>query len=118
MADDTAREENHEAPAEPVVADEVARAIVEKFEGSVAVDSHGQAVVYVDRSVFAEIAQFLRDEQEFTMLVDVTVVDHLLDSARLDIPGVPRERFEAVANYLSHTRNRRVRVICAVPESD
>ena len=28
------------------------------------------------------------------------------------------ERFEVVANYLSHTRNRRIRVICQLPEAD
>ena len=29
-----------------------------------------------------------------------------------------QRRFEVIANYLSHVRNRRLRVICAVPESD
>jgi NADH/F420H2 dehydrogenase subunit C len=80
-------------------------------------------VVYVDRSVFAEVAGFLRDEQQFTMCVDITATDHLLDGERYAPPelaaaGVAIERFEVVANYLSHVRNRRVRVICAVPDSD
>ena len=124
MADDDAREDVHEAPPEPVVPDdEVAAALVERFEGAVFARSHGQPVVYVDRSVFADVAAFLRDEQQFTMCVDVTATDHLLDGvryapARGSGEGVALERYEVVANFLSHVRNRRVRVICAVPEAD
>ena len=60
-ADDApAREDVHE-PEQPVVPDdEVAAAIVERFESAVFARSHGQPVVYVDRSVFAEVAGFLR----------------------------------------------------------
>ena len=124
MADDEAREEVHEAPPEPVAPDdEVAAALVERFPGSRFARSHGQPVVYVDRAVFAEVAQFLRDEQQFTMCVDVTATDHLLDGVRY-VPGrasgrgITTERYEVVANFLSHVRNRRVRVICAVPDND
>jgi NADH/F420H2 dehydrogenase subunit C len=130
MADDEAREDVHEAPPEPVAPDdppkpddEVAAALVERFEGAVFDRSHGQPVVYVDRAVFAEVAQFLRDEQQFTMCVDVTATDHLLDGVRY-VPGrasgrgITTERYEVVANFLSHVRNRRVRVICAVPDND
>jgi NADH/F420H2 dehydrogenase subunit C len=119
MADEEAREEVHEASPEPVAPDdEVAAALVERFAGSVFARSHGQPVVYVDRSVFADVARFLRDEQQFTMCVDVTATDHLLDGVRYAPPGVAIERYEVVANFLSHVRNRRVRVICAVPASD
>jgi NADH/F420H2 dehydrogenase subunit C len=122
MPDDTAREESHEDAASPVaaveIADDIAAAVVERFEGCVFDESHGQPVVYVDRDSFEPVAQFLRDEQQFTMCVDVTVVDHLLDGARRVVPGVAVERFEVVANFLSHTRNRRLRVICEVPEAD
>jgi NADH-quinone oxidoreductase subunit C len=119
MADETPREQDHEAerPA-PRTDDEVAVAIVERFPGSVAVDSHGQAVVYVDRASFADVARFLRDEQQFTMCMDVSAVDHLLDGARYRVDDVEPERFEVVANFLSHPRNRRVRVICQVPAAD
>jgi NADH-quinone oxidoreductase subunit C len=129
--DAPAREDVHEPEApEPAVVpgpelpdDEVAAAIVARFEGAVFARSHGQPVVYVDRSVFAEVAGFLRDEQQFTMCVDITATDHLLDgeryaAAELATAGVATERFEVVANFLSHVRNRRVRVICAVPDSD
>jgi NADH-quinone oxidoreductase subunit C len=119
MADDEAREDVHEVAPEPIAPDdEVAAALLERFAGSVFARSHGQPVVYVDRAVFADVAQFLRDEQQFTMCVDVTAVDHVLDGVRYLPAGASEERFEVVANYLSHVRNRRVRVICAVPEDD
>jgi len=101
-----------------VSADEIATALCDRFEGAVFRDSHGQPVVYVGREQWADVATFLRDEQQFTQCVDVTAVDHLLDEARVDVDGVEPERFEVVANFLSHERNRRVRVIAQVPASD
>ena len=124
MSDDTARENPHEAEtdAEAAVpeppADDIAAALLERFPGSIFNDSHGQPVVYVDRSVWHDVALFLRDEQEFTMCLDVTAVDHLLDGVRYCPPGVEGERFEIVSNFLSHRRNRRIRVICEVPAAD
>jgi NADH/F420H2 dehydrogenase subunit C len=123
MADETAREPDHEpaeteAPAIEPIADEVAAAVVARFPGSVFVESHGQSVVYLDRSVVVDVARQLRDEEQFTMLVDTVVVDHLLDGTRLRVEGVEPERFEVVVNFLSHARNRRLRIICQVPESD
>ena len=124
MADDTAREEDHEPGVngdEPVAApvgDEVAAVVVTRFPGSVFVESHGQPVVYVDRSVIAEVARLLRDEEQFTMLIDTVVVDHLLDGSRVSIDGVTPERFEVVVNFLSHARNRRIRIVCEVPATD
>ena len=108
MPDDDAREESHK-PEE---------AVVEKFPGTVFHDSHGQPVVYVERDAWLDVATFLRDEQQFTQCLDVTAVDHLVDSARSVPPGVSDERFEVVANFLSHPRNRRIRTICQVPERD
>jgi NADH:ubiquinone oxidoreductase subunit C len=98
--------------------DPVAAAVVERFPGSVAVESHGQSVVYVDRAVWAEAAQYLRTEEQFTQCVDVTAVDHPADLERPVVAGVAPERFEVVANFLSHPRNLRIRTICEVPESD
>jgi NADH-quinone oxidoreductase subunit C len=120
MADDTAREEDHEPEAngdEPI-SDDVAAAVVARFPGSVFVESYGQPVVYVDRAVMAEVALQLRDEEQFTMLVDTVVVDHLLDGSRVAVAGIAPERFEVVVNFLSHTRNRRLRVIGQVPADD
>jgi NADH-quinone oxidoreductase subunit C len=130
MADETPREEDHEpgvggdaAPSGALVGDEpindeVAAAIVGRFPGSVVAEHHGQPVVYVDRAVVAEVALLLRDEEQFTMLIDTVVVDHLLDGSRLSVDGVAPERFEVVVNFLSHTRNRRIRIVCQVPEAD
>ncbi|MCZ7535815.1 MAG: NADH-quinone oxidoreductase subunit C [Acidimicrobiia bacterium] len=48
----------------------------------------------------------------------MTAVDHLLDGDRYCPPGVAPERFEVVASFLAHARNRRIRVICEVPAAD
>jgi NADH-quinone oxidoreductase subunit C len=122
MADDEPREDEHkpatDAPARDVPDDDVAAALLERFDGAVFHRSHGQPVVYLDRAHWGEAGQFLRDEQEFTMLLDVTAVDHLVDVERLDVPGVTPERFEVVANFISHPRNRRIRLITEVPADD
>jgi NADH/F420H2 dehydrogenase subunit C len=126
MADEV-REPDHEGEPEPTAGDRadverpddpVAAAVCEQFTGAVWFASHGQSVVYLERSQLAAAAQYLRDEQQFTMCVDVTAVDHLVDGVRHHPPGVTPERFEVVANFLSHTRNRRIRLICEIPETD
>lgn len=118
VVDEGASEEIHERAERPAPTDEVAAALVAKFVGSIFHDSHGQAVVYADRSQMADIATYLRDEEQFTTCLDVTAVDHLTDAERLAVPGVTPERFELVANFISHARNRRIRVIAQVPTSD
>jgi NADH-quinone oxidoreductase subunit C len=119
MADGDAppREDVHEQDAAEV-GDEVAAAIVNRFDGARYADSHGQAVVYVPREQWHDVVAFLRDDQRFTQCLDVTAVDHLVDVERLIPPGVTAERFEVVANLLSHPRNRRIRLICEVPADD
>ena len=121
MADDV-REPDHEdgatAPERARPDDVVAAALLDRFAGSIFFASHGQSVVYLDRAQLAAAAAYLRDEEQFTMCVDVTAVDHLLDGVRHVAPDVAPERFEVVANFLSHARNRRIRLICEVPESD
>ncbi len=98
--------------------DDVMAAVCDRFAGAVAHVSHGQPVVYVDRGGWRDVARFLRDDQRFTQCLDVTAVDHLTDQERSVVPDVVPERFEVVANFLSHPRNRRLRVICEVPVSD
>jgi len=121
MPDETTSEDSDTAAAREAIhepGDEVAAALVARFPGSVAVDSHGQAVVHVAREQWHDVAAFLRDDERFTQCVDVTAVDHLVDAAR-DVPdGVTAERFEVVANFLSHPRNRRIRTIAQLPEPD
>lgn len=118
MTDAAPPDEASEAAEPPVVSDEVAAAVIEHFPSAVFRDSHGQAVVHVDRDGWHDVAAFLRDEQQFTQCMDVTAVDHLHDSTRLETMGVAPERYQVVANFLSHPRNRRVRVITEVPASD
>lgn len=113
---DELSEEILEVPAAP--SDEVAAAAVAKYPGTVAANPHGQPVIYVDRSAWLDLALWLRDEQQFTQCVDITCVDHLLLPGRTVPAGVTAERFEVVANFLSHPRNRRIRAICQVPIDD
>jgi NADH-quinone oxidoreductase subunit C len=123
MPDDQTSEDIHKAgggddtAAPPVIPDDIAAAVAERFPGAVFHDSHGQPVVYVERAAWLDLARFLRDEQRFTQCVDVTAVDHLVDAARFVPDGVHAERFEVVANFLSHPRNRRIRAVCQVPAS-
>jgi len=112
---DDAREEEHKV-APPW--DEVAAALCERFEGAVFRDSHGQPVVHLDREHWADAATMLRDDEQFTTCLDVTAVDHLTDAERPVVPGVDPARFEIVANFLSHPRNRRIRLIAQVPADD
>jgi NADH:ubiquinone oxidoreductase subunit C len=113
QTDAGAREAFHEPTA-----DGVAAAVAARVEGAVALRSCGQPVLCCDRRHLAEVARLLRDEQAFTSCVDVTAVDHLLDADRWVPPGIVPERFEVVANFLSHPRNLRLRVIVEVPEDD
>jgi NADH:ubiquinone oxidoreductase subunit C len=122
MADETgvaesedAREEVHEV-VPPW--DEVAAALCARFDGAVFHDSHGQPVVYLDRAHWADAATMLRDDEQFTTCLDVTAVDHLTDAERVVVAGVDATRYEIVANFLSHPRNRRIRLIAPVPADD
>lgn len=98
--------------------DDVAAALVATFSSARYVRSHGQPVVFVARADWYDVAAFLRDSHEFTMCMDVTAVDHLLGPDRLVVDGVELERFEVVANFLSHVRNRRMRVVTQVSAHD
>src|SRR5919109_5495434 len=110
MTDDNLREEMHK--------DAVAEAVVERVKGAVATDSHSQTVVHIPREAWLDAVRFLKEEQEFTQCSDLTAVDQLLRPDRPLPSGVDRERFEVVANLLSHPRNRRIRLITQVPDGD
>jgi NADH-quinone oxidoreductase subunit C len=69
------------------------------------------------RDRYVEVVTALRDEG-FNVCVDVTAVDELLNTARVLPEEVEAERFEVVANFLSHERRERVRVRVQVPEDD
>ena len=108
MTDDSPREEMHK--------DEVAEAVLERVKGAAVIDSHGQTVVHIPRELWLEAVRFLKEEQQFTQCSDLTAVDQLLRPDRVLPAGVEGERFELVANFLSHPRNRRIRFICQVPD--
>ena len=120
MPDDDLREDEHKPVAAGATppGDEVVAALLERFDTAVFHTSHGQPVVYLVREHWSDAATFLRDEQQFTMLLDVTAVDHLVDVERLAVTGVEAQRYEIVANFISHPRNRRVRLITEVPADD
>lgn len=117
---DEVREDDHEPEIEapPVPSDEVAAALCARFEGSVFSDSHNQPVVYIETKHWAPAAQYLRDEERFTMCVDITAVDHLTTAVRSTPAAVHAQRFEVVANFLSHARNRRIRLITQLSLDD
>lgn len=125
MADDDARENIPEEDGAASdnggsrhIPDDVAAALVETFDTAEFHDSHGQPVVYLDRADWLEAATLLRDEHQFTQCVDVTAVDHLADETRHFVHHVQPERFEVVANFLSHEQNRRIRLIAELPADD
>lgn len=71
----------------------------------------GDDTLVVRREKVVELLEYLRDEPElaFTMLVDVTCVDHL---------GRREPRFEVVYHLLSLQHGIRLRVKAPVPEDD
>ena len=117
MTDETTPEEPQaEPPADPYAGDGLLRGVRTRFPGASITDSHGQTVVHVPRGDWSAFALWLRDEQGFEQCVDITSVDQLMRPPRALPSGVRPERFEVVANFLSYTRNRRIRAICQVPD--
>jgi NADH-quinone oxidoreductase subunit C len=116
MVDEEVEPDAAPEPAGPD--DDVAAALVDRFPGSVFVRSHGQPVCYVSRADWAAVHAWLRAEQRFTQCLDITAVDHLVNPARTTPAEVVPARFEVVCQLLSHSRNRRLRLICQVPVDD
>ena len=100
---------------------EVAEAPVEEeqplIHGVPASLSRGQLVAHPDRDNYLRVARQLRDDG-YQMCASLTGVDYLLHLERSLPPGVKPERFEVVANLLSFSPPRRIRVRVQVPESD
>jgi NADH-quinone oxidoreductase subunit C len=76
-----------------------------------------QDVRHVARGDWLDTVKGLRDEG-FTMLVDLTAVDHLVNSTRVLPEDVQPERFEVVTSLLDMNARARVRLRAQVPESD
>lgn len=121
MSDDTHTENDADDARENVneqADDGLQRSTLEAFEGLVWHDSFGQSVLYVPREHWLEFATWLRDEQGFEICSDLCGVDHLLNGRRPVPPGVEARRFEVAANFLSMSRNRRLRALCEIPGDD
>lgn len=76
--------------------------------------THGDETVMVERGVWREVMQFLRDDPDlqYNFLMDLTAVDTMqLERSRA-------ARFEVVAHLYSLSHNSRVRVKAPVPEDD
>lgn len=69
---------------------------------------HGDATALIDAPRIGEVLRFLRDDGalDFSMLMDLTAVDHLGEEPR----------FEVVYHLYSVSKNHRVRIKARVPE--
>jgi NADH-quinone oxidoreductase subunit C len=114
---DELREDDHEPDGPEPIDDEVAALLCERFADAVYVRSHGQPVVYLRAEHWLDGARLLADQQ-FTMCVDITVVDYLTAAERATPAAAQPQRFEVVANFVSHIRNRRIRLIAQRSETD
>ncbi len=74
-------------------------------------------VVFPPRDRYHEVVASY-EAQGFEQLSDLTAVDYLTHPGRTLPSGVEPERFEVVANLLSLSSRRRVRVRVQVPEDD
>ena len=92
--------------------------VVTKFADAIASDSHGQDVIFATKENYKAIVEFLKSDCEVIMCLDVTAVDFLGAHERVNVAGVPLERFEIVANFISHKRNERIRIIVPVNEHE
>ncbi len=77
----------------------------------------GQEVLFPTRERYLEVVAALKDAS-FVTCADLTAVDYLRQPDRPLPAGVAPERFEVVANVLSHEHRQRVRLRVQVPESD
>ena len=110
------------APAAPGGADEPAgpalvSATVPACAGIPVTYRLGQEVLYPGRDRYLEVVRGLK-EAGFTFCSDVCAVDYLRHPGRALPEGVVGERFEVVANLLSHERRARIRLRVQVPEAD
>ena len=94
-----------------------AAATQEQIHGCPVIDSLGQQVLLVDRGRYVDVVKALVADG-FDMLIDVTAVDFLDMPNRTVGGGIHPERFEVVANLLSISGRRRIRLRVQVPADD
>lgn len=106
-APDIAPPEEEKAAAPPA-GDELLDGLLQRVEGAEAAVSLGDQTIRVEPDRLLDLAEAAH-EAGFEMCVDVTVADYL---------GRRPDRFELVVNLLSVSRNRRLRILAALPEKD
>lgn len=104
-AAESATEERETVPAPD---QEFLEALLAAAPTATAGESLGDRTIRAQPSDLLPLAQAARDAG-FEMCPDITAVDYL---------GKRPERYELVVNLLSVSRNRRVRILAAVPEND
>jgi NADH:ubiquinone oxidoreductase subunit C len=93
--------------------------VTESVLGAPVTWSRRQKVAHPGREGLAEYVLALRDEEQFTVCLDVTGVDYLAHPGRLEIPpSIEPERFEVVYLVLSLPRRERLRLRVQVPGAD
>jgi NADH-quinone oxidoreductase subunit C len=86
----------------------------EMLHGAPVTYSRGQKTVHTTPAGYLKLVGELK-KSGCNTCIDLTAVDYLLTDDR-DVPaGVVRERYEVVANLLSHAKRERIRVRVQVP---
>ena len=105
MSDDASEADGVDAPPEP-----------ELIHGAPVTYSRGQRTVHTDAAGYLNLVSALKLDG-YNTCVDLCAVDYLTNEHR-DVPStLTRERFEVVANLLSHANRQRIRVRAQVPAS-
>lgn len=69
----------------------------------------GQMSVYVSSDIILDLARFMKEDADFTLLSDICGVDWI---------DCPEMRFEIVYNFYSFAKNQRVLIRTTVPDSE
>jgi NADH-quinone oxidoreductase subunit C len=89
----------------------------ETLHGAVVTYSRGERTIHTDAAGYMKLVSALKLDG-YNTCVDLCAVDYLTNEHR-DIPEpIQRERFEVVANLLSHANRQRIRVRVQVPASN
>lgn len=96
---------------------EEAAADAEMAYGAPVSYSRAQRIIHPALADWEETAAELLSDG-WNVCIDVTAVDYLGAATQRPLPaGITPERFEVVANFLSHSRRERLRARIQVPES-
>jgi NADH:ubiquinone oxidoreductase subunit C len=104
---------------EAVASEDAAAPEPELLHGVPVTWSAGQRVLHPSREQLVDLVRTLRDDDAYSMCLDVTAVDFLAYEAPRSLPdGIAAERFEVVVTLISHRARDRVRLRVQVPEGD